>query len=256
MRQWQSDMHNLRERRAARPHASWQERHREAVTVGRAEIGRTEDGMNEVAKAGAEDPVATAARIKAEIAEKQKRRREAEIKKAREQESKRIESLKSLVPFKPKEEPKAKTVADEIVEEITAKAKAEEPKAESKSEEPKEEPKAEKKTDGKDDRPVIDLGPKDSPRLLNVVATAMKYLTQRGVQIFQRGGKLMMPVLDPGFDSEGHPVKVASLIQIEEGALQRLLMEHDWRYYCTDTSQGRLAFGQTRLRPRDRFAVV
>jgi putative DNA primase/helicase len=182
--------------------------------------------MNEVAKAGAEDPVATAARIKAEIAEKQKRRREAEIKKAREQESKRIESLKSLVPFKPKEEPKAKTVADEIVEEITAKAKAEEPKAESKSEEPKEEPKAEKKTDGKDDRPVIDLGPKDSPRLLNVVATAMKYLTQRGVQIFQRGGKLMMPVLDPGFDSEGHPVKVASLIQIDEGALQRLLMEH------------------------------
>ena len=98
---------------------------------------------------------------------------------------------------------------------------AEEPKAESK-EAPKEEPKAK----AEDDRPLIELGPKDSPRLINVVAAAMKHLTDAGAKIFQRGGKLMRPVLEPSFDSEGEPVKVASLIQLDEGALQLVLMQH------------------------------
>jgi putative DNA primase/helicase len=78
----------------------------------------------------------------------------------------------------------------------------------------------------KDERPVIDLGPKDSPRLLNVVVTAMKYLTGRGVKIFQRGGTLMRPVDEPGFDSEGNRVMVAGLIDLDVDALQIVLMHH------------------------------
>src|SRR4029077_435764 len=78
----------------------------------------------------------------------------------------------------------------------------------------------------KDERPVIDLGPKDSPRLLNVVVTAMKYLSGRGVKIFQRGGTLMRPVDEPGFDSEGNRVMVAGLIDLDVDALQIVLMHH------------------------------
>jgi len=99
--------------------------------------------------------------------------------------------------------------------------------AKAKAEQPKEEPKAETKSETQnDERPVIELGPKDSPRLINVVATTMKHLTDRGAQIFQRGGTLMRPIDEPAFDSEGNPVKVASLLQVDEGSLQLLLMNH------------------------------
>jgi putative DNA primase/helicase len=100
-------------------------------------------------------------------------------------------------------------------------------KEQTKEEFPKEEPKAaEPKAKDADERPLIELGPKDSPRLINVVATAMKHLTDADAKIFQRGGMLMRPVLEPSFDSEGKPVKVASLIQLDEGALQLVLMQH------------------------------
>jgi putative DNA primase/helicase len=164
-----------------------------------------------------EDPAAVAARMKAEILENQKRRHEAEMKKAREQENKRIESLKSLVPFKPKEEPKA-TKAEQ--------SKTEGPKAKTIEETVQEiiaDAGGEKKKE--DDRPLIELGPKDSPRLINVVAGTMRHLASTGAQIFQRGGMLMRPVHERSFDSDGKPVKVVSLIRLDEGALQLILMQ-------------------------------
>jgi putative DNA primase/helicase len=128
---------------------------------------------------------------------------------------------------KPEPDPEMKRKIDALVKRsasFNGQRWKEEPKAEgAKAEEPKEEPKAKTKSD--DERPLIELGPKDSPRLINVVAAAMRLLADTGAQIFQRGGVLMRPVPEPSFDSEGKPVKVISLVRLDEGALQLILMQ-------------------------------
>ena len=76
----------------------------------------------------------------------------------------------------------------------------------------------------KGEKPVIELGPRDSPRLGEVVAAAMQHLASNGTNIFQRGGALMRPVVEPGFDARGRPVKVSSLIDMDEAILKMVLM--------------------------------
>ena len=142
--------------------------------------------MNEVAKNGggseAERLEATKAAL-AKAAADQKARREAK---------------------KPEPDPEMKRKIDALVKRSEAVHKSlngQRWKEQTKEEFPKEKPKTEEpKAKDADERPLIELGPKDSPRLINVVATAMKHLTDAGVNIFQRGGVLMRPVLEPSFD--------------------------------------------------------
>jgi putative DNA primase/helicase len=72
--------------------------------------------------------------------------------------------------------------------------------------------------------PEIELGPKDSARLGEAVARAMTELAARGAQIYQRAGKLMRPITEPSFDAQSKPVKVDSLVELDEAALKLLLM--------------------------------
>ena len=73
-------------------------------------------------------------------------------------------------------------------------------------------------------KPEIELGPKDSARLGDAVARAMTELAAIGTDIYQRGGKLMWPVTEPSFDAQSRPIKVDSLIELDEATLKLLLM--------------------------------
>jgi putative DNA primase/helicase len=73
-------------------------------------------------------------------------------------------------------------------------------------------------------KPEIELGPKDSARLGDAVARAMTELAVIGTDIYQRGGKLMWPVTEPSFDAQSRPIKVDSLIELDEATLKLLLM--------------------------------
>jgi putative DNA primase/helicase len=76
----------------------------------------------------------------------------------------------------------------------------------------------------KGEKPEIELGPKDSAQLGEAVVNAMMWLASNRAKIYQRGGKLMRPVAEPSFDAEGNPVKVSSLIEMDEAALKLILM--------------------------------
>jgi hypothetical protein len=73
-------------------------------------------------------------------------------------------------------------------------------------------------------KPEIELGPKDSARLGEAVTRATVELAARGAKIYQRAGKLVRPITEPSFDAQSRPVKVHSLIELDEAALKLLLM--------------------------------
>ena len=87
-----------------------------------------------------------------------------------------------------------------------------------------EAPGAEKSAHSEKAKPEIELGPKDSARLGEAVTRAMMELAARGVKIYQRAGKLMRPITEPSFGAQSNPVKVDSLIELDEAALKLLLM--------------------------------
>jgi putative DNA primase/helicase len=170
----------------------------------------------------------------AEMMEAQKARREAKLKVVplekpgvgAKTESKSEEKPKSEEPKDDREGPKA--------EKEEPKADRDEEKNKDEGPKPKEEPKAKA-----DERPLIELGPKDSPLLLNVVAGTMRHLAASGAQIYQRGGMLMRPATEPSFDAEGKPVKVISLVRVDEGTLQLILMQHlRWLRRTADGTKG------------------
>ena len=96
---------------------------------------------------------------------------------------------------------KERAKAEEAEEKVKAKTNGAGPNFTFK-EAPKEEPKAEPKpeTSKRGDKPTIQLGPKDSPRLGDVVEAAMQCLVNNDVKIFRRGGALMRPVIEWGFE--------------------------------------------------------
>jgi putative DNA primase/helicase len=83
---------------------------------------------------------------------------------------------------------------------------------------------AEKSARSEKAKPEIELGPKDSARLGDAVVNAMMWLAANGAKIYQRAGKLMRPITEPSFDAQSNPVKVDSLIEMDEAALKLLLM--------------------------------
>lgn len=69
-----------------------------------------------------------------------------------------------------------------------------------------------------------------SPGAMNTVAEqAMQVLADSDANIFQRGNKLVRPVIGEGIDSEGRPVRVPILMTVDLPYLRKLLCEHiDW----------------------------
>jgi putative DNA primase/helicase len=94
------------------------------------------------------------------------------------------------------------------------------------------------KPKGKQPKPEIELGRKDSARLGEAVAGAMMHLALNGAKIYQRGGRLVRPVVEPAFDAESKPIKVTSLIELEEGALKLGLMK-DLRWFRKTKDEGK-----------------
>jgi putative DNA primase/helicase len=96
------------------------------------------------------------------------------------------------------------------------------------------------RSDSKDEKgkPEIELGPKDSARLGEAVTNAMMQLAAKGAKIYQRAGKLMRPVTEPSFDAQGNPVKVDSLIELDEAVLKLTLMR-DLRWVRKSKTEGK-----------------
>jgi hypothetical protein len=143
--------------------------------------------MAEPDKAEAEAHVA---KIKADAAVEQQRRREAEAKK--------VVSI----------ETKALVAQSEKARTDYLKSFDEKPKA-------NEQPKGEKSE--------IELGPTDSARLGDIVAAAMQHLASSGTKIYQRAGSLMRPLTEPMIVN-GEPLRVGELVELNDRFLKMMLM--------------------------------
>jgi len=66
----------------------------------------------------------------------------------------------------------------------------------------------------------------------------MMQLAAKGAKIYQRAGKLMRPVTEPSFDAQGNPVKVDSLIELDEAVLKLTLMR-DLRWVRKSKTEGK-----------------
>jgi putative DNA primase/helicase len=132
------------------------------------------------------DPAAYVAKIKADAAFEQERRREAEAKK--------------VVPLIAQSEKAPTDYLNSLGEKPKAKDEA-----------------------PKDEKPEIELGPTDSARLGDIVATAMGHLASSGTKIYQRGGGLMRPLTEPVIVN-GEPLRVGELVELNDRFLKMVLM--------------------------------
>ena len=79
---------------------------------------------------------------------------------------------------------------------------------------------------GADGRPYLIVNPGN----LDAVADeAMRILTDEGIDIFQRGGKLVRPITQEGVDSKGQAVHFPVLTEVSFAFLRKMLSRYvDW----------------------------
>ena len=86
-----------------------------------------------------------------------------------------------------------------------------------------EKPKEAKDEPPKGDKPEIELGPTDSARLGDIVAAAMQHLASSGTKIYQRAGSLMRPLTEPMIVN-GESLRVGELVELNDRFLKMVLM--------------------------------
>jgi hypothetical protein len=80
---------------------------------------------------------------------------------------------------------------------------------------------------GESEKPEIQI---NAAHLADAATEAMRVLVGSNVRIFQRDGALVQALPEPGRDSEGNPIENTSLVRLEQKPLKWMLYEH-MRFY-------------------------